>query len=89
MGPRVLGLNIAYWEANAIYHVLFSAVIPILLTDVLFPSHRQVPYLRKTGMAITAAVAVLGVLLLRMFIPPTMDPGYSARCRSSSAAWQR
>ena len=77
-GPRVLGLNLPYWEANAIYHILFSAVIPIVLTDLLFPAHRDRPYLKKGGLAVTAAVWVVGVAILRVTVPPTMDPGYDA-----------
>lgn len=77
-GARVLGINLPYWEVNAFYHVVFSATIPILLTNLLFPAHRHVPYLRKTGLVVTALVAVLGVGLLRVSVPPTEDPGYLA-----------
>lgn len=76
--PRLFGLNVAYWEVNAIYHVIFSAVIPILLTDLLFPAHRTVPYLRKGGLVITGVVALLGLGLLRVSVPPSEDPGYVA-----------
>lgn len=77
-GARVLGINLPYWEAQAIYHVVFSAVIPILVTDLIFPSHRHTPYLKKGGLVITAVVAVVGVGLLRISVPPTVDPGYVA-----------
>jgi len=77
-GPRVLGLNVPYWEANVVYHVLFSAVIPILITELLFPAHRHVPFLKRTGLAFTAVVALAGVGVLRLAIPPSMDPGYVA-----------
>jgi hypothetical protein len=77
-GPRVLGLNLPYWEANVLYHVVFSAVIPILLTDLLFPAHRRAPYLGRTGLVGTAVAAVAGVGLLRVTVPPVMDPGYTA-----------
>ncbi|MEO6081909.1 MAG: hypothetical protein ABIQ18_02250 [Umezawaea sp.] len=77
-GARIFGLNLPYWEANVLYHVIFSAVIPILLADLLFPSHRDVPYLKKTGLVITALVAVFGVWVLRVSVPPSQDPGYAA-----------
>lgn len=77
-GPRVFGINTTYWEAQAIYHVIFSAVIPILLTDLIFPSHRHKPYLKKGGLVVTTIVAVIGVGLLRLSVPPTVDPGYVA-----------
>jgi hypothetical protein len=76
--PRPFGLNTAYWEANAAYHVVFSVLIPIALTDLLFPAHRDRPYLRRGGLVAVAIGAVLGVLLLRVSVPPTEDPGYTA-----------
>ncbi|PZG24307.1 hypothetical protein C1I98_35765 [Spongiactinospora gelatinilytica] len=77
-GPRVLGLNTAYWEAQAGYHVVFSVLIPIALTDLIHPAHRHRPYLRRGGLIGTAIVAVLGVAMVRVLIPPYMDPGYQA-----------
>lgn len=75
--PRVLGFNSAYWEANVVYHIVFSVFIPIVLTDVLFPSHRDRPYLKRTGLIITGIFAALGVGLLRVSVPPSQDPGYA------------
>ncbi|HEY3682604.1 MAG TPA: hypothetical protein VGL93_06170 [Streptosporangiaceae bacterium] len=77
LAPRVLGFNSAYWEANLAYHVVFSVLIPIALTELLFPSHRDRPYLKRTGLIITACCAVLGVALLRVTVPLSQDPGYS------------
>lgn len=76
--PRLLGLNTAYWEANVVYHVVFSVLIPIALTDLVFPAHRDHPYLRRGGTIAVAVCAALGVLLLRVTVPPTADPGYTA-----------
>ena len=75
---RVLGINTAYWEANVVYHVVFSVTIPILLADLLFPSGRGRPYLGRTGLVVTAVAALLGVAILRLSVPPTQDPGYTA-----------
>jgi hypothetical protein len=77
IAPRILGFNSAYWEANLGYHVVFSVLIPIALTDLLFPSHRDRPYLKRTGLIITACCAVLGVALLRVTVPISQDPGYA------------
>lgn len=74
--PRVLGFNSAYWEANLVYHVVFSVFIPIVLTDLLFPAHRDRPYLKRTGLVVTGIVGLLGVGLLRVSVPPSQDPGY-------------
>jgi hypothetical protein len=77
-GARVLGLNLPYWEANAIYHAVFTVIIPIALTQLLFPGHRARPYLGVTGTTVAAVVAVLGVAVLRATVPPSQDPGYQA-----------
>lgn len=76
--PRLFGLNTAYWEANVAYHVVFSVLVPIALTDLIFPTLRDRPYLRRGGLTAVAACAVLGVLLLRVSVPPSEDPGYTA-----------
>lgn len=77
-GARILGFNLPYWVANVIYHGLFTVIIPIALVNLLFPSHRGRPYLKRGGMIITAVVTVLGVTLLRVSVPPSQDPGYVA-----------
>src|SRR5690606_10471673 len=55
-GMRVGGVNLAYWEATAIYHTVFSVAIPIALTELLFSSHGRRPYLRTGGLVLTATV---------------------------------
>ncbi len=74
--PRLLGVNTAYTELNLPYHVVFSVVIPIALVELLFPALGPAPYLRRGGLVITGIVAVLGVALLRVSVPPAEDPGY-------------
>ena len=74
--PRLLGVNTAYTELNLSYHVVFSVVIPIALVELLFPALGTAPYLRRGGLIITTIVAVLGVALLRVSVPPSEDPGY-------------
>jgi hypothetical protein len=78
MAPRLFGLNTAYWELNLVYHVVFSVLIPIALTDLLFPALKDRPYLRRGGLAGIGVCAVLGVGLLRAAVPPSQDPGYTA-----------
>ncbi|MEV0839208.1 hypothetical protein AB0I55_06560 [Actinocatenispora sera] len=78
LAPRLFGLNTAYWEVNAIYHVVFSVLIPIALTDLIFPAGRDRPYLRRGGLVGIGIGAVVGVGLLRVSVPPSQDPGYTA-----------
>ncbi|WP_214322508.1 hypothetical protein [Nonomuraea sediminis] len=76
--PRILGLNSAYAELMIPYHAVFSAAIPILLVDLIFPALRDRPYLGRPGMIVTGVIFVLGALLVRLSVPPAMDPGYQA-----------
>lgn len=77
-GLRLLGLNLPYWEANLIYHAVFTVAIPIALTDLLFPRHVGKPYLGRMGTVVAGVVALLGVLVLRVSVPVSQDPGYQA-----------
>lgn len=77
-GWRALGANWTYWESQIGVHVVFSVLVPVMLTDLLFPAHRDRPYLRTGGLAGVGALAVVGVLGLRVFISGTEDPGYLA-----------
>ncbi|NUS93689.1 MAG: hypothetical protein HOQ36_15005 [Nocardia sp.] len=75
-GWRALGVNWTYWESQIGVHVVFSVLIPVALTDLLFPAARRRPYLRARGLAGTGVLAVAGVLGLRFVISGTEDPGY-------------
>ncbi|WP_412537738.1 hypothetical protein R8Z50_17900 [Longispora sp. K20-0274] len=77
-GARILGFNVPYWFANTVYHAVFTVAVPIALTQLLFPAFRQRPYLGRFGLGVTATVAALGVLVLRISVPPSQDPGYRA-----------
>ncbi|MEU6247164.1 hypothetical protein [Glycomyces sp. NPDC047010] len=77
-GARILGFNVPYWFANTGYHAVFTVAIPIALTQLLFPSHRGRPYMGRFGLTTTAIVMALGVLVLRVSVPPSEDPGYQA-----------
>ncbi len=74
--PQILGFNIAYWVLNIIYHIIFSVVIPIFITNLLFPAFKDRPYLKKGGLVWVTLFALIGVGLLRITVPPSQDPGY-------------
>lgn len=75
---RAAGLNLPYWAANAGYHVVFSVLVPIAVTELLFRRYGRRPYLGRVGLTGTGIVAVLGVALVRLTVPPSQDPGYQA-----------
>jgi hypothetical protein len=75
-GPRVLGLNLPFWEAQLGYHLVFSVLIPITLTEMMFRRHGRRPYLGTTGLIGTAVAFVAGIAMVRALISGTEDPGY-------------
>ncbi|ALE73517.1 MULTISPECIES: hypothetical protein [unclassified Pseudonocardia] len=75
-GLRALGVNWTYWESQIGIHVVLSVLVPIAITDLLFPAQRARPYLGDRGLAGTGVLAVVGVLGLRHLISATEDPGY-------------
>ena len=77
-GPRPFGFNLPYWEGNAIYHVVFSILVPIALVELIFPRHGRAPYLGRFGLGVTGVIAVLGVAVLRLTVPASIDPTYVA-----------
>lgn len=77
-GPRVLGLNTTYWESQIGYHLAFSVLIPVMITNLVFPELRAEPYLRRRGLIISAIAAVLGIAMLKIVFTSTTDPGYLA-----------
>jgi hypothetical protein len=75
--PQILGFNVAYWVLNIIYHVVFSAVIPIFLANLLFPAFKDKPYLKKGGLVWVSLFAIIGVAMLRITVPLSQDPTYN------------
>ena len=75
-GPRVLGVNTTYWESQIGYHLVFTVLIPVTLTNLLFKRYASRPYLGRFGLIGTAIVFVVGIALTRAAIASTQDPGY-------------
>jgi hypothetical protein len=77
-GARIFGINVVYAEAAITIHAIWSAAVPILLTDLLFPSQRASPYLGRLGLVMTAIWYLVGVALLALLARFSIAPGYSA-----------
>ncbi|MFE6697706.1 hypothetical protein [Streptomyces sp. NPDC057718] len=77
-GLRAFGVNLTYWESQIGVHVVLSVLVPIGLTNLLFPAQRDRPYLSDKGLVGAVALAIVGVFGLRVFISGLMDPGYRA-----------
>ncbi len=77
-GARVLGINGVYAETALTIHAVWSAAVPILLTDLLFPDWRDRPYLGRFGLIVTGGWYILGVALLGFLARFSIAPGYQA-----------
>jgi hypothetical protein len=77
-GLRAVGINWTYWESQIGVHVVLSVLVPVTLTELIFPAHSGRPYLRPGGFVIAGFLALIGVAGLRTFISATEDPGYTA-----------
>lgn len=71
-GARLLGVNWVYAGLVIIWiHPIWSAAIPVLLTELLFPAQRSRPVLGRWGLIGTGIWYILGVLLLGFFTRST------------------
>ncbi|WP_328611531.1 hypothetical protein OG943_21255 [Amycolatopsis sp. NBC_00345] len=73
---RMLGFNITYWESQVGYHLVFSLLIPVALTGLIFKRHARRPYLGTFGLVGTAVVFAAGLALAKVSIAGSQDPGY-------------
>jgi hypothetical protein len=71
---RVLGVNWAWAESLVFYHALLSITVPILLTELLFPSRRAEPWVGKVGLRVTGSVYLLSCLFFAFVIRPVAFP---------------
>src|SRR5262245_44426122 len=77
-GARIFSVNGVYAEAAITIHAVWSAAVPILFTELLFPDSRAVPYLGRIGFALTGFWYLLGVALLAVLTRFSIAPGYAA-----------
>jgi len=77
-GGRIFGINGVYTEAAIVIHAIWTAAIPILATDLLFPGRCTTPYLGRFGLLVTSVWYLLGVALLALITGFSIAPGYWA-----------
>lgn len=76
MGGRIDGVNGVYLLLQLVNHPIWSIIVPVVITDLIFPAHRNRAYLRIPGMIITPLIFVIGVALTGFSARTTIDPGY-------------
>ncbi len=64
---RAFGVNWVYFLWALGYESVWAVVIPILLTELLFPNRRSEPWLRRRGLTITAIAFLCASLLAWYF----------------------
>ncbi|HKD05755.1 MAG TPA: hypothetical protein VKB79_07630 [Bryobacteraceae bacterium] len=74
LGP----VNAVYTEAVIPIHAVWSAAVPILLIDLLFPERRSRPYLGRVGLIVTGCWYAAGVFVLGLLTRFSIAPGYRA-----------
>jgi hypothetical protein len=78
---RVLGVNWVYFLWAIGYESVWGVVLPIYLTELIFPSRREDPWFGKRGLSIIAIIFILGSVLswyvwTEIVAPPTIGSVY-------------
>lgn len=60
---RAWGVNWVWAEHLTVYHAVWSITIPILLTELLFPARRALPWLGRRGLWISGSIFALDILV--------------------------
>lgn len=78
VGGQAFGVNWVWSEWTVGYHVVWSIVIPILLSELLFPDRRAEPWLGRAGVAVAGLVYALGVLAVGAIFYLIIAPNFRA-----------
>jgi hypothetical protein len=72
---HAFGVNWLWALGLTIFHATYSIALPILLTGLLFPKEREVRWLDRGAVAITAAVYLFIVVLFSVVVGHGPSPG--------------
>lgn len=78
LGGRALDVNWVWTQWCVGYHAVWSIMIPILLTELLFSERRAEPWLGTKGMIITGVLYVLGAVTIGAIFRFVIAPTFSA-----------
>jgi|SRR5579872_2773363 len=76
LGGRFLGVNWVWSEWTIGYHVVWSASIPIVIAELMFPSRRNEPWVNKPVLAVAAAIYAACALALGVAFRTTVSPDF-------------
>jgi hypothetical protein len=57
---RLLGVNWPYFAFMLAYEAIWIVLVPIQVTELVFPEHRHEPWLRGRGLAVSSGVFLVG-----------------------------
>jgi hypothetical protein len=86
LGFRSLGVNWVWTQWTLGYHAVWSIAIPILLSELLFPSRRDERWLGRPGLLATGLFYVLGIAALAAVFRLVVAPGFVAPAASLAVA---
>jgi hypothetical protein len=78
IGGRAFGVNWVWTEWTIGYHIVWSIGIPILLTEVLCPDVRDVPWLRGRGIVAMGLLYCAGVAAIAAIFRKIVTPDFHA-----------
>src|SRR5262245_59630685 len=86
LGGRVLGVNGVWSERTVGYHVVYSIVIPIYLTELLFPERRTEPWLGWKSLTILAMLYFLSAVFVGVVFRRILAPGFATPVPQAAVA---
>jgi len=78
IGGRAQGVNWIWSEWTVGYHILWSLLIPILLTELLFPTRRTELWLKNPGVAVAGVCFAFGAIVIGIAFRRTIAPTFRA-----------
>jgi hypothetical protein len=76
LGGRFLGINWVWSEWTIGYHVVWSAAIPILIAELMFPDRRNEPWVGKLGLVIAVPIYAMCAVALGIAIRTSVAPDF-------------
>ena len=76
VGGRAMGVNWIWSEWTVGYHVIYSVVIPIMLSELLFPARKAEPWLGWKGLTVVGVLFILSAVLLGVVFRRIIAPDF-------------
>lgn len=81
LGGRALNVNWVWAQWTIGYHTVWSILIPIVLTELLFPARRSEVWLKQPGLIAFTVIYALGVAVIAAIFQLVLAPDFHASAR--------